>query len=188
MKIVSYPEADAPAHLRVQVVALQEQAWPSGQPVSPAPSHDPALLPLSVLLVDDGHVLAALDILSKEITHDGQRFSAGGLSTVVTDQLYRGKGYGRQLVEAGRRLIAASGADLGIFTCDRNLQAFYERAGWTHLPGTVLIGGTPDATFPSDQFDKVTMVSFFSTHAKAFAESFVGRRVELYPGPVDKLW
>jgi aminoglycoside 2'-N-acetyltransferase I len=141
-----------------------------------------------VRLIDDGHVLAALDILSKEITHEGLHFSAGGLSTVVTDQFHRGKGYGRRLVEAGRRFIAEGGADLGIFTCDRNLQAFYERAGWTHLPGTVLIGGTPDAPFPSDQFDKVAMASFFSTHGKASAESFIGRRVELYPGQVDKLW
>lgn len=37
-----------------------------------------------MLLVENGHVLAALDIVSKERVHAGRRCSAGGLSTVVT--------------------------------------------------------------------------------------------------------
>ena len=56
------------------------------------------------------------------------------------------------------------------------------------LPGTVLVGGTPEAPFPSDQFDKVTMARFFSPHARTLADTFVGCRIELYPGEIDKLW
>ncbi|MCZ0971746.1 hypothetical protein O1L55_10350 [Streptomyces albulus] len=57
---------------------------------------------------------------------------------------------------------------MGLFTCDRPLRAFYESAGWHHLPGTVLVGGTPQAPFPSDRpgFDKVTMADFFSPRAR----------------------
>jgi aminoglycoside 2'-N-acetyltransferase I len=188
MQIVSHPEAEVPAELRQQVIALQQQAWPSaGQPDARA-WHDPALRPLSVLLVNDGRVLAALDILSKEFVHEGESFLASGLSAVVTDEGERGMGYGHRIVEAARRMIEASGADLGIFTCDRYLQSFYERAGWQSLSGTVLIGGTPERPFPSDQFDKVTMASFFSTKARAAAHGFVGARIELYPGEIDKLW
>jgi len=91
-------------------------------------------------------------------------------------------------VEAARELIAASGADLGIFTCDLPLQAFYERAGWKVLPDTMLVGGTPETPFPSDQFEKVTMACFFSTRALERAETFIGCRIELYPGEIDKLW
>jgi GNAT superfamily N-acetyltransferase len=141
-----------------------------------------------MLLLDEGRVVSALDILSKEITHRGQRYAASGLSTVVTDEVLRGKGYGRHLVEAARAVIATSGADLGIFTCDLPLQAFYERAGWQVLTGTVLIGGTPEAPFPSDQFEKVTMGRFFSARANEFAGTFVGCRIELYSGEIDKLW
>lgn len=188
MRIVTFPEAEVPRDLRLQVVAMQDEAWPLDQPEGSTPGHDPVLRPLSMLLVERGQVLAALDVLSKEIVHGGKRFAASGLSTVVTDPGHRGKGYGRRLVAAALRVMADSGADLGIFTCDRHLLPFYERAGWEWLPGTVLIGGTPEAPFPSDQFDKVTMAAFFSRRALVAAQSFVGARVELYPGEVDRLW
>jgi aminoglycoside 2'-N-acetyltransferase I len=141
-----------------------------------------------MLLIDDGAVVAALVILSKDLTHAGQRYAANGLSTVVTDRARRGEGYGRPLVSAARNKMAHSGADLGIFTCDRPLQSFYEAAGWSTLIDSVLVGGTPEAPFPSDQFDKVTMASFFSAKALRAADTFNRCRIELYPGTRDKLW
>ncbi|MEU9255449.1 GNAT family N-acetyltransferase [Streptomyces sp. NPDC048270] len=101
-----------------------------------------------MLLVDGGRVLAALDILFKEIEHAGQRDAAGGLSTMVTRREVRGLGHGRRLAAAAKELMIARNLDLGLFTCDRPLQAFYESAGWHLLPGTALIGGTPRAPFP----------------------------------------
>ena len=141
-----------------------------------------------MLLVEDGNVLSALDVLSKDILHRGERFAASGLSTVVTDENHRRRGYGHRLVVAARHLIEESGADLGIFTCDVSLQPFYERAGWEVMPGTVLIGGTPGAPFPSDQSEKVTMTCFFSERAAERRSTFLRARVELHPGTIDKLW
>ena len=80
----------------------------------------------------------------------------------MTDEAYRGQGHGLRLVRAARRTMAELGRDLGIFTCDTELAGFYRRAGWQLLPGTVLIGGTPEQPFPSDQFDKVTLGSLFT--------------------------
>jgi aminoglycoside 2'-N-acetyltransferase I len=188
MELRSWPEADVPRELRLQVVALHDQAWPGAEPSGPGPTHDPALDPLSLLLVDEGSVVAALDILSKTIAHAGAEFAASGLSTVVTDEARRGQGHGRRLVEAARQTIERRGADLGIFTCDTPLRRFYERAGWDVLDGTVLIGGTPAAPFPSDQFDKITLARFFSPRAVRAAASFTGARIALYPGEIDKLW
>jgi GNAT superfamily N-acetyltransferase len=188
MRIVAYPEAGVPLELRLQVVALQDEAWPGTAPSGPEPWHDPALSPLSMLLVRDRVVLSALDILSKELEHAGHRFAASGLSAVVTGRANQGRGYGSRLVAAAREQIERSGSDLGIFTCDRHLQAFYERAGWEVLPGTVLVGGTREAPFPSDQFDKVTMARFFTPRASTLAGTFVGSRIPLYPGDIDKLW
>jgi predicted GNAT family N-acyltransferase len=186
VEIVSFPETATPGGLRTQVLTLQRQAWPGA-----APGHDPALRPLSMLLVDDGVVLAALDILFRQITHAGRRWGAAGLSTVVTGREIRGHGYGTGLVTAARdRMMLTPGLDLGMFTCDRPLQAFYQGAGWQLLTGTVLVGGTPDAPFPSDQagFDKVTMGDFFSAAAKREHGSFYDARIGLYPGEIDKLW
>lgn len=84
--------------------------------------------------------------------------------------------------------MRASGSDLGIFTCDTPLRRFYASAGWTHLPGTVVIGGTPDDPLPSDRFDKVTVGSFFSPAAIAAEPSFLNARIELYPSSIDTLW
>ena len=189
MRVVSYPEPAVPHELRAQMVALQNQAWPSDGPATLAPWHDGALDPLSVLLVDDdARVLSALDILSKPIDHAGQSFDASGISAMVTDERRRGEGYGRALAGAALTIMREAGADLGIFTCDRHLQGFYEGAGWEYLPGTVLVGGTPQDPFPSERFDKVTMASFFSAKANHARERFVKARVELFPGDIDKLW
>lgn len=191
MQVESYPEAAVPAALRVQVHELQNQAWPSDPPPpADTPVHDPALHPFSMLLVDEGLVLAALDVLRKPLQHGGITFQAGGLSTVVTRETLRGRGYGHRLVAAARDAMADLRLDLGLFTCDRALQPFYESAGWQLLDGTVLIGGTPDDPFPSDQpgFDKVTLAAFFTPSARRHAPTFHNARIELYPGSIDKLW
>ena len=191
MRIETFPDALMPSSMRVQVVALHDRVWPSDRASEPVPWHDPALSPMSMLLLDDGDiVVAALDVLSKELDIDGARLSASGLSAVVTDPDRRGEGHGTTLCAAARQHIGASGADLGIFTCDRELLGFYVGAGWEHLEGTVLVGGTPEDPFPSDGdgFDKVTLGAFFTPKARAARDDVVGARVELYPGLIDRLW
>lgn len=185
-EILTCAESDVPRELREQVLALHQQAW--GRGADAASGHDRQLRPLSLLLVENGRVLSALDILSKDIEHAGERYAASGLSTVVTDEALRGRGYGRTLVSAAREQIATSGADLGIFTCDRPLGPFYESAGWEIVPGAVLVGGTPDDPFPSDQWDKVTLAGFFSARARHRAATFAHSRIALYPGTIDRLW
>mgnify|MGYP001452870740 CR=1 FL=1 len=193
MRVQTYPEAQTPPVLRRQVLAMQEDAWPStgpGDPIDPGPVHDPALRPLSMLLVEDDTVLAALDILFTPITHAGVTLSAAGLSTVVTASAHRRHGHGRRLVTRARDKLPALDADLGLFTCDRYLSPFYLACGWELLPGTVLIGGTRDEPFPSDQpgFDKVTFATFITPTAIAARASLLGARVELYCGAIDMLW
>ncbi|MCF6522481.1 GNAT family N-acetyltransferase [Streptomyces sp. JJ36] len=195
MRTCSFPEAGTPAGLRAQVVALEDEAWPSrdapaGRPPG-ALSHDPALHPVSLLLVEEETVLAALSVLSTEFAHAGARFTAAGLSTVVTRRAVRGRGYGRRLVAEARTALAEGGRhDLALFTCDRPLQRFYESAGWRPLPGAVLVGGTPDDPFPSDfpGFDKVVMGDFFSAAARRARDSFQRCRIGLHPGEIDRLW
>ncbi|MGP8296646.1 GNAT family N-acetyltransferase [Streptomyces inhibens] len=188
---MTLPEAEIPPALQTQVAELRDEAWPPDSAAAPDTfAHDPALRPVSMLLVDGATVLAALDILTKPLVHAGRRYQAAGLSTVVTRAAARGQGHGHRLVTAAHEAMAAMDLDIGLFTCDRPLQPFYEGAGWHHLPGTVLIGGTPAAPFPSDRpgFDKVTMADFFSPSARLHRSSFSHSRIELYPGEIDKLW
>lgn len=188
---MTFPEADVPPALRTQVAELQDEAWPPDAPSAPGTvTHDPALQPVSMLLVDGATVLAALDILTKQFVHGGESYRAAGLSTVVTRGTARGQGHGRRLVTAAHEAMAAMDLDLGLFTCDRPLQPFYESAGWHQLAGAVLIGGTPSSPFPSDRpgFDKVTMADFFSPRSRRHRAAFPHSRIELYPGEIDKLW
>ena len=87
-------------------------------------------------------------------------------------------------------LAADPDVDLGLFTCDRPLLPFYAAAGWSQLPGAVLVGGTPEDPFPSNRpgFDKVTMGDFFSPAARAAAPAFRHTRIELHSGSIDRLW
>lgn len=191
LEIVRLSEAELSLTLRRQVLLLQEQAWPSDAPpdfTNPALVHDPTLHPISMLLVDGTKVVAALDILSKQIEHSGTTFRASGLSTVVTDAQRRGQGHGARLVTAAREFIASTNADLGLFTCDPPLANFYTRCGWQVLPGCVLIGGTPDDPLASDSLGKVTLGAFFSPHGQQHASAFLHARVALYPGEIDRLW
>jgi aminoglycoside 2'-N-acetyltransferase I len=192
VSIAVFAEAEVPADLRSQVLAMQNEAWPAPDTRSPESrvTHDPNLDPLSMLLVDGDRVLAALDILSKPLVHAGRGFRAGGLSTVVVRSPSRGMGFGRTLVAAAHDRMATDGFDLGLFTCDRPLRPFYELAGWRELPGTVIVGGTPQDPFPSDRpgLDKVTMADFFSTAARVAQDSFTRARIGLYPGEIDRLW
>jgi aminoglycoside 2'-N-acetyltransferase I len=193
VRVLSFPEAETPPELRAQVRNLQTEAWPTETLSAAAVAksvHDPVLRPTSMLLVEEHDVVAALDILSKEIVHAGQRYRAGGLSTVVTRKAARGRGYAHRLVAAAREAMPTFDLDLGIFTCDRPLRELYQKAGWHVLPGAVLIGGTPEQPFPSDQpgFDKLTMADFFSPTAIAGEQSFHNSRIGLYSGDIDKLW
>jgi aminoglycoside 2'-N-acetyltransferase I len=193
VEVRSYPQARVPARLRSQVLTAHAEAWPPADPTAPRtqwPTHDPALQPITMILVADGALLSALDILSKPIEHAGQTYLAGGLSTVVTPRDRQGRGHGLQLVTAARDAMATGDWDLGLFTCDRPLRPFYERAGWHLLPGAVLVGGTAAAPFASDQqgFDKVTMVEFFSRLARRHQATFPGSRIGLHSGEIDKLW
>lgn len=190
-KLLAFAQSDMPDALRVQVARLESEAWPGGTHAPPMSTfHDPALDPVLLLLVEDEQALASLAILRKEIQHAGKTFAAVGLSAVTTRADLRGRGLGHRLVVAARERLAREAADLAIFTCDRPLQGFYERAGWQHLPGTVIVGGTPAAPCRSDRpgLDKVTMAAFFSDRARAHRREFVGADVDLFPGEIDRLW
>ncbi|MFE2877169.1 GNAT family N-acetyltransferase [Streptomyces roseus] len=183
--VVTYAEAELPARLAAQVAALEAQAWPGA-----GAGHDPALTPEVMLLLDgEGTVLASLALLHKEIRHGGRTYRAAGLSAVVTRETARGRGHGGRLVAAARAALAADPAvDLVLFSCDRPLVPFYEAAGFTRLPGTVLVGGTPGQPLATDApgFAKEVLADFHG--ADTGAEAFTGARIALYPGLVDRLW
>ncbi|MER6450257.1 GNAT family N-acetyltransferase [Streptomyces venezuelae] len=187
MRVAGWAEAELPAGLARQVAELEDTAWPGAEP-----GHDPALAPRALLLLaEDGTVAASLALLFKEIRLAGRTYRAAGLSAVVTRAALRGRGLGGRLVAAARAELAADPAvDLAVFSCDRPLAAFYEAAGFEVLPGTVLVGGTPDDPLATDApgFDKVVLAAFFTDGPGRDRAAFTGVRVPLHPGDTDRLW
>ncbi|MFJ2820455.1 GNAT family N-acetyltransferase [Streptomyces toxytricini] len=187
--VAAWPESELPAELAGQVAELEAQAWPGA-----TAGHDPALAPRALLLLDaSGTVLASLALLYKRLRHAGRTYRAAGLSAVVTRESVRGRGYGRRLVAAARAALAADPAvDVVLFSCDRPLAGFYEAAGFTRLPGAVLVGGTPAEPLATDApgFDK-EVLGYFPPRAGGRTgrpEDFAGSRIALHPGAVDRLW
>ncbi|MEW2417919.1 GNAT family N-acetyltransferase [Streptomyces sp. NPDC046866] len=186
MTVVAYPQAELPAELAAQVAALEAQAWPGA-----GAGHDPALAPRVMLLLDGaGEVAASLALLYKPVRHAGRTYRAAGLSGVVVRESARGRGHGGRLVAAARAALAADPAvDVVLFSCDRPLAGFYEAAGFTRLPGAVLVGGTPEEPLATDApgFDKEVLGDFPRLGHRA-AAAFTDTRIALYPGLVDRLW
>ncbi|QES50381.1 GNAT family N-acetyltransferase [Streptomyces venezuelae] len=183
-----WAEAELPAGIARQIAELEAEAWPGS-----APGHDPELAPKVMALVgEDGTVAASLALLFKDIRHAGRTYRAAGLSAVVTRSGLRGRGYGGRLVEAARHELTGAGAvDLVLFSCDRPLVPFYAAAGFTPLPGSVLVGGTPEdpLTTADPGFDKVVLAAVPPRSEDAVdLRVFRGARIGLYPGAVDRLW
>ncbi|MCB5182770.1 GNAT family N-acetyltransferase [Streptomyces antimicrobicus] len=184
-RVLAYAEAALPARYAAQVAGIEAAAWPGA-----APGHDPALAPRVLLLVDPADtVLASLALLFKELEHGGRRLRAAGLSSVAVRPDARGRGHGLRVVRAAHAALAAEpGLDLALFSCDRALVPFYERASFQVLPGTVLVGGTPEEPLATDApgFDKAVLAGCFGPGTAP--ADFAGTRIGLYPGTRDRLW
>jgi hypothetical protein len=74
-----------------------------------------------------------------------------------------------------------------LFTCDPEIADLYLRAGCQVLAGAVLIGGTRDDPLRSDSLGKVVLVRFPPGRPDQ-ADAFAHGDIELYPGPIDRLW
>ena len=189
MHLSAFADAVLPDDVRRQVARLQEAAWPLVSD-EPALTCESARAPHTLVLDDEGVVLAALEVPRTSFEHAGTPLAAAGLSAVVTRASERRRGHATRLAAFARSWLATQPVDLGIFTCDREISRVYTAAGWQVLSDAVLVGGTPEAPFPSDQagWDKVVLIDLFSERAAQLRPTFEGARIALYPGPDDRLW
>lgn len=134
---------------------------------------------MCTLLVEGGEVLAYIAIPSTTIEHAGRTYRASGLSAVSTHPAHLCRGHAARLVTAAREWMEASDADLGLFTCDPPLVPLYEACEWTHMPTTVVVGGTRAQPFRADSLGKATLMGFFSPAARAHRADFEGADVYL---------
>ncbi|MBM3534140.1 MAG: GNAT family N-acetyltransferase [Alphaproteobacteria bacterium] len=163
--------SEAPPDLRRRFALLRHRADPVLRPMpgeTVRDLHDPALSAVSFYTCSGEAVISYAAVLRKTIRHAAQTFEIAGLSAVLTDPEFRGRGFGRRTVAAATRWIGESGADLGLFTCDPPLARFYARAGaWPVAGNIVLIGGRSATALRSDMLGKVVLMRLFTPHAMA---------------------
>jgi len=175
VQLRTYLNDTLPPALDARVLALLQAEYPGmfiGR--TQRSLNDPRTHPTLLLLMDGDDVISYLAIPSKIIQHAGREYKAYGLSSVITHPSFRRQGYGHTIVAAARGFIAASDADIGVFTCDPPLVDFYVGCGWSLMGGTWLVGGTRENPFPSNELDKCTLMGFFSEKARARRADFEG--------------
>jgi len=178
---VAYNES--PDDLRRRFAWLRHRADPAARPVpgeTVSAQHDRALNAVSFYSCVDGDVVSYAAAVRKTIRHGERVFDIAGISSVVTDPAFRGRGFGARTVSAATRWIEHSGADFGIFTCDPPLARFYAWAGgWPVAPNVVLIGGRSQAALRSDTLGKAVLMRLFTRKALDAARILAGATIDL---------
>lgn len=178
---ITYERAGEPlrrAFAQLQQRAYAEDELPPGEPIPPL--HDPALAALAFYLVADGRIASYAAVVYKQIVHDGAAFAIAGLSCVATDPAYRRRGLGARVVAAATRAIEQSRCDIGLFTCDPPLAAFYAHAGgWPAAPGITLIGSRQPGALTSTAFNKLVLMRLLSPKAQAAAAQLRQATIDL---------
>jgi len=186
---IAYSRAGAP--LRRAIALLQYRVAPDAGPPpgdTIPPEHDPLLEAMSFYLVADGRLVSYAAVVHQQIAHGGDSLRLAGLSCVATDPDYQRRGLGARTVAAATRCIAHSDADIGIFTCDPPLAAFYARAGgWPAAPDVLLIGSRHTGALTSAALGKVVLMRLLSAKAQAMAAALHQTTIDL-DLPVGQFW
>ncbi len=180
-----YASSEYPADLKCQTLSFLRMQWPDGfvgenqfrNWVTKEADH-----PVHIVLVERGILISHTNVVWKPLEHEGVTFKTYGLTGVFTYPAFRGKGYGSRIVRAGTAYIDQSDADIAMFHCDLELQAFYVRSDWTLMPEATTFIGSREA--PEEVAD-VLMMRFISEKGRAARATF--ERGTVYFGS-DSTW
>ncbi len=87
-----------------------------------------------------------------------------GLGNVLTYPSFRGRGYGRRILDAATRYIQTSDADVAALFCDPALEGFYSKSGWETIKGVATLTGAREAP---TEYDALRMMLFVSDRGRA---------------------
>jgi GNAT superfamily N-acetyltransferase len=181
---MTFQDEELPAELKCQILSFQRLVWPedfTGEDrlrdwIQPARFH-----PVHVVIVAESVLVSYSGVVWKDLEHAGQVFRTYGLSGVLTYPMFRGQGYGRQVVEAATAIIRASDADIGLFICLPHLSRFYAASGWIPMEQAVLRSGAKPIARPTEER---VMMGFFSPKGKRARSTFASVPIDFD----DALW
>ncbi len=117
--------------------ALWRRTWPSNpdEPPEDDPEHVEAMVAYTMLLGDDGSLLAACALEEREITVNGEPHRIAALGGVAVEEAHRQRGYGTRIVRAWMEDARSRGYGFGVLWTGERRVGFYERLGWVLLEG-----------------------------------------------------
>jgi predicted N-acetyltransferase YhbS len=145
---VTYPRADLPRELEIQVLAFMRMAWGDAfrgdDRFRDRLWHDPNA---THFVHEAGPLLVShVMVVPISVEANGGSLLIGGVASVMTYPQFRGEGHGAAVMRAAGTSIEQGRFDLGMLFCDPETVPFYARLGWHALePGRITVRGVqPD--------------------------------------------
>jgi GNAT superfamily N-acetyltransferase len=173
MPILStFAHADLPSVFSWQAVAYMREIWPSlftGRLAWLREPYPASLNPFHVVIHHDEVLVAYAAVIRVTVSHDGTDYAIDGVGNVLTATPYRGRGYGRQVVERVNDRLDASDADAAALFCAPDLEPFYAGAGWLPCPGGTRVGTGAQSCL----YSGLRMMRLLSSRGRTAAKSLL---------------
>ena len=136
--------------------------------------------PTHFVLAQGQTVISYTGVVWRTIEHAGDFYRTYGLSCVFTFPAFRGREYGRRVVNAATAHIDAAGdGDIALLFTWSDRERFYQHCGWESMPRTKILIG--DRTRPQ-LHDFLPMMRFLSAKGRAQRSTFDD--TQLYVGEI----
>lgn len=186
MILIQYPQEKCAPTISQKIMELEKTAWPNSTEDEQFPSA-PDTYVTSFVWLDENKAICHVGIRKSFFFHKGQKYTAYGLSEVVTHPCYQKQGLASKAIKQAAQFIVDQCPDISIFTCDKSKVPFYARGGWEEIKGACFVGGTKDNPFRSDDLNLVTMIMFISPNSKLHKADFENADIIVELGE-NQLW
>jgi predicted acetyltransferase len=159
-----------PPALQWQAVSFIRTVWPSVDGGNLREAYPGALHPTYYTVTHQDDLLVSLAAsYTVQVAVDNTALTAACLGNVFTYPAWRGRGFGRQVVDAATNDIYGSGVDVAALLCDDPLQPFYEASGWQAVPGSATV------TADGEALDSLRMMLIMSETARTVRHDLTTR-------------
>lgn len=186
MDLIQYPQKNGDATIAEKIIILENTAWSQDAESQIFPSAPDTYL-TSFVLMDKDMAVCHVGIRKSILHHKRKKYTAYGLSEVVTHPNYQKKGLATRTIGNATQFIISQKPDIGIFTCAKERTSLYTRCGWEAVSGACFVGGTKNKPFRSDGLNLVTMMMFISPKSKHNRSDFENSDIIFELGE-NQLW
>ncbi len=136
---------------------------------APAVSDD--LAPVYFVVAEEHALFSHAAVVTRSVECNGQTYSCGGLSAVLTYPAFRKRGYATQVVQAASDHLGSASFDMALLWTSPDKELFYSRFGWEHRPAMRTFVGSPASPNLYDVFAMIRLLSDRAASARVDFES-----------------